>query len=241
MEEQEAKERESKAAAADEDLSVDWLQTRRQVLQENEALDMLPPDQAKSQRNRMSDIPVKKHTLLSKDEIASCLQAMGGRDIKVIIDLERRMGGILGIILVTAVTRSQIRVLADALVRQMRRRQLEEVNVVGAQLGPEGNTQDDGWWAVDCRNFVVHIQDEETRWAVDLEALWSGNDDLHGVDPLDEEQVDDYVAQNPVPASFGRPSFELSDTLKQLEKSRWTQSQRPVVPKRKTGRKRRKN
>lgn len=251
LEEQEAREQKQQQQAAavaaamamsDAPPSVDWLQTRRQVLQEEtEALDMLPPDQARSLKDQLGEIPVKKHTLLSKDEIASCLEALGGRDIKVILDLERRMGGALGIIIASASTRTQLRVLAETLVRQLRRRQLEEMNVIGAQLGPEGSGTDETWWVVDCRNYVVHLQDERTRRAVDLEGLWTGKDGLHLVDPLNEEEVDDYVAENPVPDDFGGSIFELGDTLKKLQKSRWTAKHNTVIPKRKKQGKRRKN
>lgn len=214
--------------------TVDWLQTRRKKLG---AMEMLSPEQATHRKQTMAndEIALKHHTLLSKNEIAALLQAMGGRDITVILDdpKKRRMGGALGLILVSAATHTQLSMMADALVRQMRRRDLHQLHVMGAQHGPEGdsrsNSHDETWIVVDCRNYIVHFQDETTRQLVNLEALWSGQDPLFQVDYQNEEKVDEYIAQHPVPVNYGRSTVEFDNVLKQLHKSRYTSPHKPVV------------
>jgi ribosomal silencing factor RsfS len=214
---------------------VDWLQTRRKKMG---PIDMLLPHEAKLKKDALAEIPIKHHTLLSKDEIATCLEAMGGRDITVILDdpRNRRMGGALGLILVSASTHTQLSMMADALVRQMRRRDLHQLDVLGAKYGPEGNQRsssqaEETWIVVDCRNYVVHFQDEVTRKLIDLEALWSGKDPLFEIDYRDEDQVDDYVASHPVPMHYGRSTVEFDNVLKQLHKRRYTSPHKPVVRK----------
>jgi Ribosomal silencing factor during starvation len=116
---------------------------------------------------------------------------------------------------------------------------LQQVGVLGAELGADGNMDDpnENWFVVDCRNYVVHIQDAKTRKAVNLEGLWSGKDGLHKVSMYDDDAVEDYVAANPVPHDYtgGGTSYfagDWEDTIKQLERNRWTATPRqPVVPK----------
>ena len=219
----------------------DWLQTRRARLRNQGVPDFLTPSQAARRKEEASAIPVKEYTMLTKDEIATCIHTLGGQDIKVILDnpLQRRMGGPLGIIIATVPTATQRRVIADTLVRQMRKRKLHEFDVVGAQLGAEGTEDPEARWIiVDCRNYVVHFQDEKTRKALKLEALWSGEDPLHNINPLDENAVEDYLAANPVPDDYGPTVTNWDETLKQIEKKRWSIPHRPVVP-RKLGTKRR--
>ena len=242
--EEELERLEKEEAAPSEDTftetSVDWLKTRRKVLGSEEqgesGVGLMSPKEAASRKQDMSDIPIKEHMLLSKDEIATCLETLGGTDISVILDnpKKRRMGGAIGLIIVTAYSNTQIRMLADTLVRQLRRRKLHEVGVVGAQLGPEGaDDPDENWYVVDCRNYVVHIQGERIRKAIDLEGLWSGRDGLFNVNQLDEDEVDDWVAANPVPDDYGFPVFDWDSKLKKLEKSRYTARHRPVISKKK--------
>ena len=186
----------------DEDTSIDWLKTRRRVMggdaESNNLLTASLPGKARHQD--LFEVDVIHHTLLNKTEIAAIVQALGGEDIKVIYDdpHHRRMGGALGMIIVTAERPSQMRALADTLVRQMRRRKLQHVDVIGAQQGPEG-TPESNWMVVDCRNFIVHFMGPHTRRAVNLEDIWSGKDDLHKVNVFDDDAVEDYVAAHPVP------------------------------------------
>ena len=233
---------ETQQPAMDDDGVVDWTVNRRRLPPSDLPTHMLPPAMAQSQKNSMTDntIPIKPFTLLSKDEIAKCLTALGGRDVTVILDnpLQRRMGGAHGLMLVTAISTPQLQMLATALVRQLRLRSLEQRNVVGAQLGAEGDAASK-WLVVDCRNYVVHIfQDEPTRRAVDLESLWSGRDGLHEVNVLDENAVDDYVATHPVPAGYGTNHDADMDPWMRLQRNRFTAPHRPVLPsKRKATRK----
>ena len=127
-------------------------------------------------------------------------------------------------VLATASSLHQLRGMADELVGQLRRRKLHEVGVVGAELGPEGSLRDEGesWFVVDCQNYVVHLMDETTRRCLNLEALWSGKDGLHRLNVLDEDAVDAYVSDNPVPDEYGRGSLDMDDTLRMLEKIRWS-------------------
>jgi ribosomal silencing factor RsfS len=223
---------------------VDWLKTRRSALGQEDGtsgIDMMTPNEAVSRKQDMSDIPVKMHTLLSKDEIATCLDALGGRNITVVLDNPklRRMGGPNGMVFVTVSTNTQMRTLADALVRQMRRRKLQNVGVLGAELGPEGNTDsDETWMVVDCMNYIVHLQDKKTRKALDLEGLWSGKDPLHKIDTFDEEAVEKYVEDHPVPGGYGQSAMDWDETVKRLQKNRWTAPHRPVITRNKTKRNR---
>lgn len=251
-EEDKEKERASVELNSVEAPSVDWLKTRRAVLAGQQiGLRMMKPQESASAKHAMVDeILVKEHMLLSRKEIAMCLEAMGGQDIQVVLDdpAASRMGGPKGIILVTGTNHVQLRTLADTLVRQLRRRNLQQVGVLGAELGADGNADDpnENWFVVDCRNYIVHIQDAKTRDAVNLEGLWSGKDGLHKVDSNDDDAIENYVAANPVPDDYtgGGSSYfadDWDDTLKQLEKSRWSTPRRPIVPKRKqksSGRKR---
>lgn len=206
--------------------AVDWMRTRRQALgQDGQTL--LNIDSIEE------DIPVKIHTLLTLAEISKCAEALGGHDIMFLPDNPRnkRMGDALGMIVVTGSTRKQLVEMADSLVYHMRRRKLDEKDVPGAMTGPEGDQfsagsdQDNnntGWVVVDCHNYVVHFQDERTRDHIDLVGLWTGTDELHSIDPSNEDAVEDYVAAHPVPADFGGSDYHFDDTLKQLEKSRWS-------------------
>lgn len=225
------------AAVPDGDGSIDWLQTRRRVM--GEGMNATIP--SASRHEALFEVEVKHHTLLRKDEIALVMDALGGEDIQVIYDnpLERRMGGAMGMILVTAPRSSQMRVMADTLVRQLRHRKLQEVNVLGAMQGPEGE-EDSNWMVVDCRNFVVHILEEKTRAALNLEGLWNGKDPLHQVSFQDEDAVENYIAAHPVPDNYGAHSLlNWDDRFRQLQKNRWLAPHKPVVKSQRQKRKRR--
>jgi ribosomal silencing factor RsfS len=238
--------------------SVDWLKTRRTMLT---AQKMMKPDDASLMKKALVDveIPVIEHTLFTQQELVRCLEAVGGQDVEVVMDAAAKSDGrprfghgVLGIILVTGTNYIQMQHIADHLVRQLRRRKLEEVNVLGAESGPDGNLNDpnENWYVVDCGNFIVHIQDAVTREAVNLSALWSGKDPLRKVNASDEEAVDDYVARYPAPAAYtgGSARSPMYDahtwdaTIKQFERNRWQSSSKtpmtatrtkPMVPKRK--------
>lgn len=216
---------------------VDWLQTRRGRMGDQSGLAASIPGAARHED--LFDVEVKHHTLFRKDEIATILDSLGGTDIKVIYDNphDRRMGGAMGMILVTASRPSQIRILADTLVRQMRRRKLEEVDVLAAQQGPEGDEASQ-WMVVDCRNFVVHIFEEKIRQALNLDDVWSGKDPLHSVDFHDEDAVDAYVEAHPVPGMYGVTQFEWDGRFRELQKNRWTAPHKPVVKKPRTKKRR---
>jgi ribosomal silencing factor RsfS len=152
-----------------------------------------------------------------------------------------------GMILVSASDRRLLRNVAENLVLLLRQRNLHQVGVVGAEAGVEGQSdhyQDSNWLVVDCGNYVVHLQDELTRKAVNLEGLWTGKDGLHRLNLLDDNAVEDYVANNPVPEDYhwasSGGSTDVDETIKQLQRSRWTIPHQPVVrkPKRKRGRRR---
>ena len=132
----------------------------------------------------------------------------------------------------TGTSYSHIRILTDALVNNLRKRDLAKGGVVGALYGSEGGDDpssarrrrglpkkvNDGWIAVDCGNFVVHVQDDVTRRSIDLEGLWSpdieqrgrAGHELRSLDLSDEEAVDEYIAKNPVPDEYTESLIDVS-------------------------------
>ena len=212
----------------------DWLKTRRQKLQRLQTGEMMTPSQSTSHIQKQGEIPIIPYTLLSSDEIMTCLKNLGGNTVQLIVP-ERHLKQYLGwegMILATATSYSHIRVLADTIVRALRERKLSERGVIGAQFGAEGGEDptmsarkksklgrgskiDDGWMAVDCRNYIVHIQDDITRKSVDLEGLWSPGSkqgkELRQLDCKDDDAVDDYVAENPVPSEYSETLIVSTD------------------------------
>jgi ribosomal silencing factor RsfS len=205
----------------------DWLSTRRAKLSRTSAIDMMTPDDARK-KQRDSEIPVIKHTLLSSQEIISCLVNGGAQDVKLITP-EKEMRSYLawkGLIIATGTSYSHIRILTDTIVHNLRKRGLAECGVIGAKYGSEGGedlttsrharrrrniigrgkSTDDGWISVDCRNYIVHVQDEITRKSVDLEGLWKPGSEqakiLRSIDSRNEDAIDDFVASNPVPEGY---------------------------------------
>lgn len=205
-------------------VAPDWLSTRREMLKEGPK--MLKPDQAKVGIQTITDLPIKRHSLLSKDEILSVVGTMGGMDIQVFMeDTEKPfMCGAEGRILVTSDTHQQRVAIAKTLKRQLRKRDLQDVGVVGAHLGIEGNLSDskETWLVLDCQNYVVHIIDSRTRANLNLEKLWSGRDALWSLDISDEEACDEYVSQNPVPKEHEEGALDRTyeEALRILRRAR---------------------
>eukprot|EP00551_Chaetoceros_affinis_P007346 CAMPEP_0203675208 /NCGR_PEP_ID=MMETSP0090-20130426/19525_1 /ASSEMBLY_ACC=CAM_ASM_001088 /TAXON_ID=426623 /ORGANISM="Chaetoceros affinis, Strain CCMP159" /LENGTH=447 /DNA_ID=CAMNT_0050541333 /DNA_START=290 /DNA_END=1633 /DNA_ORIENTATION=+ len=207
----------------------DWLSTRRSRLSPT---DLLTPEESSRAQQLDSEIPIIKDTLLSSNEIMTCLKNLGAIDVEHITPDEQTSPyfGWEGLIIATGTSYSHIRVLTDSIVKNLRKRNLAKKGIIGALYGAEGgedNTSsrrrrglpkkvDDGWIAVDCGNFIVHVQDDLTRESIDLAGLWSPGErgrsgqELRKLDFGDEDAVDDYVAQNPVPDKYAESLFELS-------------------------------
>ncbi|KAL7469909.1 hypothetical protein ACHAXS_010157 [Conticribra weissflogii] len=145
------------------------------------------------------------------------------------------------LLIVTGRNSSHIRVLAESVVRNLKARKLNERGVVGASKGVEGGQDifstkrgrnrnarvggtstsakvDDSWMVVDCGNIHVHILERVTRECLNIEGLWdlsnpnSEGSKLRRLNLNDEDQVDTYVAENPVPEEYastmlGGPSW----------------------------------
>ena len=135
------------------------------------------------------------------------------------------------LMIVTGRNSSHIRVMADSIVRNLKARKLNERGIVGATQGVEGGTDifsnkrsraraskngitntsariDDDWMVVDCGNIHVHILEETTRKCINIESLWDLSDPnsegskLRRVDFENDDEVDTYVAENPVPDEY---------------------------------------
>lgn len=214
----------------------DWLKTRRMKLENKlKPIHMTTPDRGQTLMKTQSEIPKISHTLLSSEEIITCLENLGGYDVRLIIPEEtlKQYLGWDGMIVATATSYSHLRVMADAIVTALRERKLHERGVIGAQLGAEGGEDtnisrrkrnklgrgggkmDDGWMAVDCRNYIVHIQDEMTRKSVDLESLWSPGSkqarNLRRMNCQNEDALDDYVAEHPIPTEYSESLIASTD------------------------------
>ena len=207
----------------------DWLKTRRTKLFPS---DMMTPEESQNARSIDGDIPIIKGVLLTSDEIILCLNNLGALDTKLVVPDEETLPylGWNGVIVATGSSYSHIRVLTDAIVRNLRKRDLAQKGIIGAMFGSEGGEDtssmrrrrglpkrmDDGWIAVDCGNYIVHVQNEITRDSIDLEGLWSPGErgkagrELRKVNPNDEEAVDEYVANNPVPDEYSKSLIDIS-------------------------------
>jgi len=221
----------------------DWLRTRRSKLgiaSSHQPTDMLTPNQAELERKNASEIPIIKDTLLSSDEITSCLKRLGAIDT-IFVQPEEKVRPLLGwdgIIIATGSSNSHIRTLVDAIVSNLRRRDLAERGVIGARYGPEGGNAEmsakkrrklgqtkrgkragDGWMVVDCQNYLVHVQDDVTRRSIDLEGLWSPGErglpgrELRNLDVGNEDEVDDYIAANPIPDEYTNSLITLTENF----------------------------
>eukprot|EP00804_Cyclotella_cryptica_P005320 CCRYP_019485-RA/>CCRYP_019485-RA protein AED:0.01 eAED:-0.01 QI:0/-1/0/1/-1/1/1/0/638 len=135
------------------------------------------------------------------------------------------------LMIVTGRNSSHIRVLAESVVRNLKARKLHERGIVGAMQGAEGGQDifsnkrsrnrasrngqtnlsskvDDDWMVVDCGNIHVHILEPVTRKCLNIEGLWDLSDPnsegskLRRIDYNNEDEVDTYVAENPVPDEY---------------------------------------
>ena len=135
------------------------------------------------------------------------------------------------LMVITGRNTSHIRVMSDSIVRNLKARRLNERGIVGAMKGVEGGTDifsnkrsraraskngitntsariDDDWMVVDCGNIHVHILEEATRKCINIESLWDLSDPnsegskLRRVDVANDDEVDTYVAENPVPDEY---------------------------------------
>ena len=211
----------------------DWLSTRRK------ALSMDVPD--KNRKFAGAELEVLEGRLLSVTEIITCLTHMGALNVTTVPDPLKRMGGADGIVFSTATSSAHLQLLAETLVRQLKARKLGDRGVAGAKRGTAGKSSD--WELIDCYNYIVHIMLEQTRRDLNLEALWNGQDELFTLKINNDETVDKYVANNPVPDTFGAV-MEFEDVSKRIsELQRWNIGHKAVIPrpKRKLGAKSRGN
>jgi ribosome-associated protein len=223
----------------EEEQQPDWLVTRRQRLQAQQGGDyMTTPAEGRAHKMFLAQIPVKERTLLSREEITSVLESLGGTDVQIYqARTDFSSLSTESTILVTGPTPQQLRSMADALVRQMRARNLQNYGVIGAESGPEGE-KGSSWVVVDCCNYIVHMQDAATRALVGLEEIWSGRDSLRRVSIEDEQAFNQYVKDHPIPADYNaQPTRDFDEALKLLQKNRFTVPHRPVVRKEKRVRK----
>lgn len=131
--------------------------------------------------------------------------------------------------------------MADMLCKNMRKRGLQKMGVVGAEKGCEGRNCND-WIVVDCQNIVVHLQDELTRKHVALEKIWGGSETkaMTTLNVDSDEELDNYINANPVPDEYaGKLSLEtaflnLKNKNFNLRQSKTTRSQRMKKGRRKT-------
>ena len=222
---------------------MDWLQTRRQQLGDDLTPSFEQPGQS---------LPVLHHTLLTAQEIMDFLSSLGGMYPNLVEDKvknahgDTRMGGAFkGIIFVSGNSTAHVRMLATSLVEQLKRRKLNEVGVMGARHGAEGSDDaDETWFCIDCHNYVVNIQDEETRRTLNLEGWWSKADPMaeyRAASKGDEDEaMDEFVAKNPVPPNYGRSSASSwSNTISSLQQKRYTAPHKQVERPDGSGRKKR--
>jgi ribosomal silencing factor RsfS len=199
----------------------DWLSTRRK------ALSMDVPDT--SRKFAGAELEVLEGRLLSVTEIVTCLTAMGARQVTSVPDPQKRMGGADGIVFATATSSAHLQLLTETLVRQLKVRKLGDHGVEGAYHGAARKGTD--WEVIHCYNYIVHIMLEQTRRDLNLEALWNGQDPLFTLKLNDEATVDEYVANHPVPDTYG-VVMDLEDVGKRIsELQRWNIGHRAVIPK----------
>lgn len=160
------------------------------------------------ENNHDSDIenvvPIRKGVYMSVEEITKILEHYKGQDIVSIpLGKEKNMDGIDFFILVSGDSSRHIRRLAEAILKQVRKRNLTKATAFNR--GIEGEKIDD-WLAVDCHNCVVHCLLPETRRILDLESHWEGETRPcainSGSDKEFENSLDKLFNQYPPPSDL---------------------------------------
>jgi ribosomal silencing factor RsfS len=195
---------ETQTAATD---APDWLQTRRAAL-------------GKTQQGNTNLPPIRKHELLSCEEIQTLLEHHGGSDVVVLPDNpdQPRLGGghTIGMIVCTVDSPYMITTLTRLVIETLKGRELQDLGVLGAQMGTNHLAATESTWhVIDCGNYIVHILDSTTRRSLQLEKLWSGQDPLWKLEYWDETAIDNYCEKHPVPDEYngGVESSRLSTGL----------------------------
>lgn len=192
---QREQEQQASTSSTNQDQAPDWLATRRAAL-------------GKRAEDASRIVAIRHYELLTEQELVALLEYHDGIHVRVIRDNPKmpRMGGADGMIVCEATTLFHVQGITRALIDHLKERQLQERGVLGAQMGSNRNLHSSNWNVVDCHNYIVHILDGPTRQALQLEKLWSGKDPLWKLDVSNEDAVDRYVEQHPVPPSYGPSS-----------------------------------
>jgi ribosomal silencing factor RsfS len=87
----------------------------------------------------------------------------------------------------------------------------------GGGPGSSGKMDDD-WIVIDCDNIHVHILDDVTRKCLNIESLWdlsnpnSEGSKLRRINLSDDDAMDEYVTQNPIPDEYAIKLFNYSSS-----------------------------
>jgi len=89
---------------------------------------------------------------------------------------------------------------------------------LGGGGGPgSSGRMDDDWIVIDCDNIHVHILDDVTRKCLNIESLWdlsnpnSEGSKLRRINLSDDDEMDEYVTQNPIPDEYAVKLFNYSN------------------------------
>ena len=223
LEERLEQEKEKDFKEQDESTSIDWLASRRKALGTDTSKDK-------------TSVAVVHHQLLSEQEVVHLLESGGGSDMEVMYDDQDypRMGGATAMVLCTASNQFYVNAITKHLVDHLKERQLQDLGVLGAQLGKNflHQANQNNWNVVDCKNYIVHVFDRQTRVALNLEDLWRGKDPLWSLDMSNEDAVEDYVAEYHVPADYGPNPEDIfgQSSISKLQRQQWLAPHRPVIP-----------
>ena len=90
---------------------------------------------------------------------------------------------------------------------------------LGGGGGPgSSGRMDDDWIVIDCDNIHVHILDDVTRKCLNIESLWdlsnpnSEGSKLRRINLSDDDEMDEYVTQNPIPDEYAVKLFNYSSS-----------------------------